>query len=62
MTFTWTSQTILDDDDGAHNTRQAELVTILSGQSVEMWQPRSVLHLIGSELGGGADRADPPAR
>ena len=47
-TFTWTSQTILGDDDGAHKHKEAEIVTILSGQSVEMWQPRSVLHLIGA--------------
>ena len=47
-TLTWTSQTILVDNGGAHTHRQAEIVTILSGQSVQMMQPRSVLHLIGS--------------
>ena len=47
-TFSWTSQTILSDDDGAHKHSEAEIVTILSGQSVEMRQPRSVLHLIGA--------------
>jgi hypothetical protein len=46
-TLTWTSQTILVDDGGAHDHEQAEIVTIMSGQSVYMWQPRSVVHLIG---------------
>jgi hypothetical protein len=49
-TLTWTSETILVDNGGAHTHMQAEIVTILSGQSVEMWQPRSVLHLIGAKM------------
>ena len=32
-----------------HEYNAAELVTILSGQSVEMWQPRSVLHLTDTD-------------
>ena len=35
-----------NDPDNAYNA--AELVTILSGQGVHMWQPRSVLHLEGT--------------
>ena len=45
--ITWASQTILKDNSTYHGYNGAELVTILSGQSVEMWQPRTVLHLTG---------------
>ena len=45
--LTWTSQTILKDNDPDNAYNAAALVTILSGQGVEMWQPRSVLHLTG---------------
>ena len=48
-TITWASQTILKDKDKIHLYNGANLVTILSGQSVYMWQPRSVLHLVGSD-------------
>jgi hypothetical protein len=48
-TITWTSQTILKDNDTMHKYIGSELVTILSGESVEMWQPRSVLHLQGMD-------------
>jgi hypothetical protein len=46
--ITWTSQTVLKDDATLHSYNAAELVTILSGESVEMWQPRQVLHLKGN--------------
>jgi len=49
-TLTWTSQSILVDNDGGHGHDPAEIVTIMSGQSVEMWQPRSVLHLIETNM------------
>ena len=40
----------MKDNDTVYGYNAAELVTILSGQSVEMWQPRSVLHLIGANM------------
>lgn len=47
--ITWTSQMILKDKSSGHAYNAAELVTILSGKSVEMWQPRSVLHWTGTD-------------
>ena len=49
-TITWTSQTILKDNEKAFDYMGSEVVNILSGQSVHMWQPRSVLHLIGANM------------
>ena len=45
--ITWTSQTIWRDISTDLAYDGAELVTILSGQSVKMWQPPTVLHLKG---------------
>lgn len=47
-TITWTSQMVLKDKSAVHRYGGAELVTVLSGKSVEMWQPRSVLHWKGT--------------
>lgn len=44
-TISWTSQTILKDDSTVHDYWAAELVSVLSGEDVEMWQPPTVLHL-----------------
>ena len=49
-TITWTSQTILKANEKAFDYMGSEVVNILSGQSVHMWQPRSVLHLIGANM------------
>jgi hypothetical protein len=46
--ITWTSQTLLKDDEPVDTYFGAEFVTVLSGQNVEMWQPRTVLHLTGT--------------
>jgi hypothetical protein len=43
--ITWTSQTIFKDDSTVDSYVAAALVTVLSGTSVELWQPPTVLHL-----------------
>jgi hypothetical protein len=45
--ISWTSQTILKDDSTVDDYYAAELVSVLSGTSVEMWQSPTVLHLLG---------------
>jgi hypothetical protein len=39
----WTSQTLLKDNDTRRDYQGAELVSVLSGQSVQLWQPATVL-------------------
>jgi hypothetical protein len=50
--ITWTSQTVLKDDSTDRTYHAAELVTVLSGQDVELWQPPTVLHLAGTYPNG----------
>jgi hypothetical protein len=47
--ITWTSQTVLKDEDSEDGHEAAAFVTVLSGQSVELWQPPTVQHLIGAQ-------------
>jgi len=44
--ITWTSQTVLKDKSPVDDYLAAEFVTVLSGQSVELWQPPTVQRLI----------------
>jgi len=44
----WTAQTILKDNSAVDNYYGAVLVTALTGTSVEMWQPPTVLHWAGA--------------
>ena len=47
--ITWNTKMILKDKGQGYFYHGAELVTILSGKSVEMWQPRTVLHWTGAD-------------
>jgi hypothetical protein len=48
--ITWTSQTVLKDKSPVDDYLAAEFVTVLSGPSVELWQPPTVLHVVGASL------------
>jgi hypothetical protein len=45
--ITWTSQTVLKDEDSDDGHYGWEFVTVLSGRDIALWQPPTVQHLIG---------------
>lgn len=47
-TVSWTSRSLLKDDDSWRELSSAELVEVMNGPSVSMWQPETVSHLVSS--------------
>jgi hypothetical protein len=48
-TISWRSRTLLQDDSASQPFFSAELVEVMNGASVNMWQPTQVWHLVGKQ-------------